>query len=374
MGNARGWIKRWAGRCMALVVGWCLAPLVWACAICAPQVGERTVLERMQAAPSVVLARVAGGRSDGVFAELVRLKGSASAVPWEQVHWLVDGPLGNGTDLALLLHDGQAWSAMGALPREHQAALLTAWALRRDPQAPPDPKDPQWPARVALYAPLLQHPSALLSRLAYEELSQAPYAQLRQGARLLPATAAWGWLQDAALAPRHPLYALLAGFSASPVQQQALRVRLLRAPTAPGGDSPAVQSGLLAALLEAQADAGLAWVQKHYLQDAQRSDAQVQSALLALRVHAQDGVRVPREAVVRALAAYIDANPQRAGYAASDLGDWGRWEFTSVFERLLDSDQPQAFSSRYAMVLYLLRNPQAQAQAALERLRAKGRL
>ncbi|MGQ0709757.1 MAG: hypothetical protein ACT4NV_08415 [Rhodoferax sp.] len=363
-------VWRWCWRAWALVLGALCPAVVLACAICAPQVGERTLLERMAGAPAVVLARVG---STGVFVEAARLKGSAAAVPWEQVHVLVDAPWGSGTDLALLLHDGQGWSALGAVPRERQEAVLQAWALRRDPQAPANAADPQWPARTALYAPLLQHPSALLARLAYEELSQAPYAQLRQGARLLPAGAAWGWLQDPALAQRQPLYALLAGFTATAAQAQALRVRLLR-PGTPQGDSAAVQSGLMAALLEAQGDSGLAWLQQHFLQDPQRSDTQVQSALLALRVHAQDGTRVTREAVVRALAAYIEANPQRAGYAASDLGDWGRWEFTGVFERLLDSDQPQAFASRYAMVLYLLRNPQAPAQAALERLRAKGRL
>ena len=76
----------------------------------------------------------------------------------------------------------------------------------------------------------------------------------------------------------------------------------------------------------------------------------------------------------RVARSYIAANPQRAGFAASDLGDWGAWDFVPDFERLLDTEQPQVFASRYAMVLYLLRSPRPEARAALERLRAKGRL
>ena len=100
----------------------------------------------------------------------------------------------------------------------------------------------------------------------------------------------------------------------------------------------------------------------------------MQAALLALRVHAADGVRLGKPAATQALRAYIHANPQRAGFAASDLGDWGQWDFSGEFERLLDTDQPQVFASRYAMVLYLLRSPKPESKAVLERLRAKGRL
>ena len=78
--------------------------------------------------------------------------------------------------------------------------------------------------------------------------------------------------------------------------------------------------------------------------------------------------------ITRAVRRFVKAQPMRAGYAASDLGDWGRWDFVPAFEQALDTDRPQVFASRYAAVLYLLRNPTPEAKAALERLRAKGRL
>jgi hypothetical protein len=130
----------------------------------------------------------------------------------------------------------------------------------------------------------------------------------------------------------------------------------------------------MAAVLEQRGDAGVSWLEQHYLQRADRTDAEVQAALLALRVHATDGRRIDKDAATRALRRFVKAQPMRAGYAASDLGDWGRWDFVPAFEQALDTDRPQVFASRYAVVLYLLRNPTPEAKAALERLRAKGRL
>jgi hypothetical protein len=56
----------------------------------------------------------------------------------------------------------------------------------------------------------------------------------------------------------------------------------------------------------------------------------------------------------------------------SDLATWGRWEFGATYVALLKSGQPQVFSSRYAMVFFLLRSPQEETRKALQALRVAG--
>jgi hypothetical protein len=128
---------------------------------------------------------------------------------------------------------------------------------------------------------------------------------------------------------------------------------------------------MLAAVVALRRDAGLAWVERYYLAARQTSDADVQAALLALSVQGTDGAVVSKEQVVAAYARYIARNPQRAGFVASDLANWGRWEFAEAFGAALRSGDAQVFSSRYAMVFYLLRNPRPQAKALVETLRAE---
>ena len=59
-----------------------------------------------------------------------------------------------------------------------------------------------------------------------------------------------------------------------------------------------------------------------------------------------------------------------AGFAASELAGWDRWELGPTYAQILKSGQSLVFASRYAMVFYLLRSPRADARAAIEALRA----
>ena len=131
-------------------------------------------------------------------------------------------------------------------------------------------------------------------------------------------------------------------------------------------------SAYLAAYLELRGAAGVPWLERTFLRDAQYPDGKVQAALQALRIHAEDGTRLSQARVVRAYAFFIEHNPGRAGFVASDLNKWERWEFTDVFVELLKSKSSQIFSSRYAMVFYLMRSPLPQAAAGLEALHAQG--
>jgi hypothetical protein len=128
---------------------------------------------------------------------------------------------------------------------------------------------------------------------------------------------------------------------------------------------------MLAALVALREGAGLAWLEQQFLTSPSTPDAQVQAALLALSVHGADGVAISKDQIVAAYGRFIARNPQRAGFVASDLANWGRWEFAEAFGKALRSGEAQVFASRYAMVFYLLRNPRPQAKALVETLRAE---
>lgn len=363
------WTK-WLGK----VLWWSLwlAPWAsaWACAICAPASAEQTLTQRLFKSEAVAIARtlprpgefelVASVR--GGSGKETRLAGVAVAPG------LAPPPVASTVVLA---YTGGSWNVLGAMPAERAPWLDKLIALRRPADASPTAADANWPARFAFFLPDLEHPVALVAQAAYDELSSAPYGAMRAASSAFRAQALAAWLEQSNLEARHPLYALMLGFVAQEAQVQAFQQRLLKE----SARIPlSTASAWMAAVIEARGNAGMDWVQAHYLHNRQRTDAEVQAALLAVRVHAGASGRLSKEAAIALARGYIGANPQRAGFVASDLGDWGAWDFAADFERLLDTDQSHVFSSRYAMVLYLLRSPRPEAKAALERLRAKGRL
>lgn len=344
--------------------------LVWACAICAPSSAEQTLTQRLFKSEAVAIARVLP--QAGAFELLASVRGGT-----DKGTRLAGVALAPGlapppvSSTVLVAYTGGVWTVHGAMPLERAPWVDKLIALRRPADASPTAADANWPARFAFFLPDLEYPVALVAQSAYDELSSAPYGAMRAASSAFRAQALGAWLEQADLAARHPLYALMLGFVAQQAQVQAFEQGLLK--TSARTPLPAV-SAWMAAVIEARGSAGMAWVQTHYLQNAQRTDAEVQAALLAMRVHAGAGGRLSREAAVVEARRFIAANPKRAGFVASDLGDWEAWDFATDFERLLDTDQAQVFASRYAMVLYLLRSPRPEAKAALERLRAQGRL
>ena len=350
------------------VLAWLAAiQAAWACAICAPSVAEQTLTQRLYKSEAVVMAKARQRRGDFVVTTVVRGD--------EQPGQLAGVTAGDETPLpapgtaVVLARNAGTWRVIAALPPERAAWVETVLAMRRAPDAPAAQAD--WNARFAFFAPDLESPMAAVAQVSYDELSIAPYGTMRAAAPHFTSKPLVRWLDQPALSNRHPLYALMAGFVATPAQVVGFERRLLQRSAS---EPPGVVSALMAAVLEQRSDAGLTWLEQHYLQQADRTDGEVQAALLALRVHATDGRRIGKDAATRALRGFVKAQPVRAGFAASDLGDWGRWDFVPAFEQALDTDRPQVFASRYAVVLYLLRNPTPEAKAALERLRAKGRL
>lgn len=348
---------------------WVGVGLVWAtqtlaCAICAPSAQESTLVQRLFAADGVLLARPSG---DG-FSPVAVLKG---ALP-EGIIRLQEPAVGSQTSpTQLLLYSAgsQSWRTAGALDASRGDWVQRLMRLEPVSTLSPDNSNAAWSQRLAFFASDLENAEPLLAQTAYEEIAQAPYAAMRTLRPVLDAQKLWQWLNTPSLAARRPLYALLWGMAASEDMAGTWEQALASEPQPP---SVAELSALLAAYVELRGPQGLEWIERHYLADAKRTDGELQAAVLALGIHGHDGVRVSQGRVVQAYAALIRSNRARAGFVASDLANWGHWEFFTDFAALLKSGEPQTFASRYAMVLYLMRNPRPEARAAWESLRASG--
>ena len=351
----------------ATLYGLLFSSLAFACAICAPSADQSTLIFRLLAADAAILAKPAPVGSD--FTPLQSVRGvlpTAGMRVAENLHTAVGSET---ADSVLLLFDAAAgtWTNAGAMPPARMDWLRRLAGMR--PASALAPSDAAWAERVALFAPDLEHPLPVVAQTAYDEIAVAPYAMMRTLKPLLDARKLNAWLLNPDLARRRSLYTLLLGFAGDPATATVLEQQILAQGAAVG---KADLSAMLAAVMELRGIAGVQWVEQNYLQVPARTDTEVQAALLAMGVHGNDGVKISRNQIIQAYRSFIKNNPTRAGFAASDLGNWGHWEFVADYVELLKTGQKQAFASRYAIVLYLMRSPSADARNALERLRAEG--
>lgn len=348
----------------------CCCCLLWlvplghalACAICAPPDGQNSLVYRLHAADTVVLAAADG--AGGVVGPGEVLKGQLPSGPIRVSQWFtgVAAPKGDASVLLLYSAAAQQWRGAGPL-----SAGRANWIRRLVAMQPAALlAKPDWQTRLAFFAADLENAEALVAQTAYEEIAIAPYAAMRALKSRLPAPPLRAWLANAALAPRKPLYILLLGIVGDETDAQRLITGM---PAATDAAGLSALSAAQAAVLEIRGAAGADWLEQAYLARADRSEFEVQAAVLALGVHGNDGVRVSRQRVVAAYQTLAQRNPAMAGFAASDLAAWEHWEFGTRFAQILHSGEPMVFAARYPMVFFLLRSPRAQDRAAAQALR-----
>ena len=343
---------------------------VLACAICAPADGQGTLVYRLYAADSVVLATA--DAAGGAYRVDALIKGSLPAEPIVVKEWPSGGVAPKAGASVLLLYGAatRAWHGVGAL-----SAGRAGWVRRLIALHPASTlAQPDWPARLAFFAPDLEDSEPMVAQAAYEEVAVAPYGAMRQiKGRLSPARLRSS-LADPAQAARRPLYTLLLGIAGDAGDAQRMITMASKPAAASGAPAVPALSAALAAVLELRGSAGVDWLEQTYLARADRSEFEVQAAVLALGVHGNDATRVSRERVIAAYQTLAQRNPAMAGFTASDLAAWERWEFGTRFAEILRSAAPLAFAARYPMVFFLLRSPRAEDRAAVQALRAAGRI
>lgn len=350
-----------------VLLGFLCTSVAWACSICAPSAEQNSLVYRLITVDSAMLAKPS---KDGkLFSPLHAIKGEQPKGAVAVADNLASAEGSQSAESVLLFFNPAlgGWLNAGAMPIARLEWLRQLTKMR--PTSTLAPTEPSWPGRVALFVKDLEHPLPLLAQGAYDEIAVAPYSVMRTLQPHLSAVKLNEWVQNDALIRRRSLYNLLLGFVGDKTDVAQLEQKMQNQSHSL---DKADLSSMMAAYIEMRGSSGVDWIEANYLKNKERSDMELQAAVMALTVHGNDGVKVTRERVIQSYAAFIKSNPSRAGFVASDLGNWERWEFVNDYMALLKSGVQQAFASRYAVVLYLMRSPSQEARNALEQLRAEG--
>jgi hypothetical protein len=306
-------------------VAWLLiAHAAVACPFCGP-VG-RSLAERRDAADSVLVGDAAGDATraaDGLLvqplAPLAVLRGAAD-VPAAALECRVGEPImGTGILFGSRDPDGLRWEAIAA--DEALIAHVAAAPAVEDPAA----------QRLRWFAGRLEHANPAIAADAFTEFGLAPFAVVREVADAFDPDQLRAWLADPGVdRRRRGFYALALGVATAATERPSDRsagIAALHAAVEEAGDDlRAGYDGILAGVLAAETEAGLAYLRGRGLFATDTRPGDAKHALAALRFAWEClADSIPRDRVAEATAGLLD-NPAVAADAAIDLARYARWD------------------------------------------------
>jgi hypothetical protein len=306
------------------VVWLLIAHVAVACPFCGP-VG-RSLAERRDAADSVLVADAAGDATraaDGLLvqplAPLAVLRGAAD-VPAAALECRVGEPImGTGILFGSRDPDGLRWEAIAA--DEALIAHVAAAPAVEDPAA----------QRLRWFAGRLEHANPAIAADAFTEFGLAPFAVVREVADAFDPDQLRAWLADPGVdRRRRGFYALALGVATAATERPSDRsagIAALHAAVEEAGDDlRAGYDGILAGVLAAETEAGLAYLRGRGLFATDTRPGDAKHALAALRFAWEClADSIPRDRVAEATAGLLD-NPAVAADAAIDLARYARWD------------------------------------------------
>jgi hypothetical protein len=252
----------------------------------------------------------------------------------------------------LLLRDGLApqWTALGAINAQYADWLRQLASLDRG--------EAGWRRRIALVLPYLEAPDPLAAQIAAGEVARAPYTTLDAAKSRVDPKLLEGWLDHPWHASRHTPYTLLLGFAGGASDADHIERRIDKARQA---HDAANLAAMLTADLQLRGPDRVGWLERAYFTDRSRSMAEIEAALLALKVHDDTNAAVPRERVIQAYRMFIRQRPAMAGFVAQELAEWGYWDAAPEYAALLSTDTIKDAASEFAVSVYLRRAADAAA-------------
>jgi len=306
-------------------VAWLLiAHAAVACPFCGP-VG-RSLAERRDAADSVLVGDAAGDATraaDGLLvqplAPLAVLRGAAD-VPAGVIDCRVSEPItGTGILFGSREPDGMRWEAIAA--DEALIAHVAAAPAVEEPAA----------QRLRWFASRLEHANPAIAADAFTEFGLAPFAVVREVADAFDPDQLRAWLADPGVdRRRRGFYALALGVATAATERPSDRsagIAALHAAVEEAGDDlRAGYDGILAGVLVAETETGLAYLGDRGLFTATTRPGDAKHALAALRFAWEClADSIPRDRVAESTAGLLD-NPAVAADAAIDLARYARWD------------------------------------------------
>jgi hypothetical protein len=306
------------------VVWLLIAHAAVACPFCGP-VG-RSLAERRDAANSVLVADAAGDATraaDGLLvqplAPLAVLRGAAD-VPAGVIDCRVGEPImGTGLLFGSRDPDGLRWEAIAA--DEALIAHVAAAPAVEEPAA----------RRLRWFAGRLEHANPAIAADAFTEFGLAPFAVVREVADAFDPDQLRAWLADPGVdRRRRGFYALALGVATAATERPSDRsagIAALHAAVEEAGDDlRAGYDGILAGVLVAETEAGLAYLRGRGLFATDTRPGDAKHALAALRFAWEClADSIPHDRVAEATEGLLD-NPAVAADAAVDLARYERWD------------------------------------------------
>jgi hypothetical protein len=317
--------------------------------------------QRIDAADMVVLAEPANTPKS--FRAVHSLKGGFTV--WELIADVEAAPISSADsgNLELLVRNGssQQWSSLGKTEAREAEWLrefaqstpvggAVGWAWPGAPTRPSAAAESAWAARLEIVAPRLESDDKLIARIAFGELSRAPYAVTRTLKGSVDPSRVAAWLADASLAERRAAYMLLLGIVGGEAQARTVQAQL-------GDLAQARDATNLAATVAADLELGgpsrLPWIEASYLGSEPRNVDEIEGVLLALSVQGTANAAIPRADIVAVYRRFISAHPAMAGFVAPDLSEWKEFSAAGEMQQAVSVGAIKDPGSRFAVLSYL---------------------
>jgi hypothetical protein len=358
--------RRWLANRLAALFFVISAAAAVACPLCYEAARQMmTIGLRLDMADRALIAVPLAGTNQFRIVEVVKGKAAVGDIIADPVTGL-DAATAPGCDPCLFVRDPLApeWTSLGAIRAEYAdwLRLLVATAfVKGDRPRPTWPSNMQtsstlsyagWRQRIALVLPYIENSDPLVAQIAWGELTRAPYAVMDVARSRIDATKVENWLDDPKLVSRQAAYTLLLGFVGGPADAAWLERHI---ETAWNSHSTTNLAAMIGADLELRGPSRLDWVEAMYFADRNRTMPEIETALLALDVHGDANLTVPRQRVIQAYRTFIREHPPMAGFVAPQLAEWDYWDVTEEYTALLKSKAIKDPASEFAVVNYLQR-------------------
>ena len=322
---------------VALFMG--LTAVATACPICLGIVPQQpTLADEVRAAEAVVIGQPTD--TPGAFEVRGVVKGD-SALKGARIT-LSDARAASASILVRAGAD-QPWKSLGA-SFIHLAGFFKV-VLDLPPAEPRD--DAKWSDRLARVQPFLGHLDPRVARSAWAEWARAPYRAIR--GKCVEPEKLRAWLLDPGQAYAHPMWVVLLAVSGDADAGRELNQKLEAAWRT---NDATLVAALLTARIEREGEAGVAWLEEHYIRDRDRTLDEIQAAVAALSVQA-DASESLRPRILAACRVMLAERRPLSGLVARDLAAWGDWSAAGHYQTLLASGEPVLPETRRAISAYL---------------------
>ncbi len=328
----------------ALFAAVTLTAAVQACPICQGLGQQKPCFaEQIIAADSLVIARATNRRTFKV-EKILRGDDAALGLPVEPPKAIF------GTRI-LVAYRGKEETLLESVSPDLQGFVETVLSLKTfEPSV-----NSGWSKQLNVFLPYLGNRDLRVARSAWTAWAHAPYEVVRVQTLLPDPDLLQKWLADPDRASEAALYWRLLGLQADDAIRSQLREKVMvNWNTNDARD--------LAALLDAELSANgknaVKFIRERYLDDRTRTLAEIQSALLALRLQGMKGDPSMRKPVALAFENFVINRRPLAGLVASDLATWDRWNSGRTYSEIINSGEPVLPKSRPAILNYLKQCPE----------------